>query len=270
MRVVFHAGFHKTGTSSLQAALRAHAPALRDLMHVATRSGSPAFTAAAEAARALSIDPSAPAREVLCQRLEAWTAALPDLGGRWLVASSEDFAGHMPGRFGLPDYRAAGQVMPLVVAALERAFPGAEVRLLYTVRAAEPWLRSLHWQLAKHPELRLKARRFCKDYAAAADFAAVLDPLEAALAGRAAVIRVPLEEVAARRLGPVEAVYDLIDLPEVRRAALPVIPMANVAPPIGLADQFVTLNRAGLSPEALEQSKADLALLMRAFPAGDA
>ena len=79
-----------------------------------------------------------------------------------------------------------------------------------------------------------------------------------------------LEAVARRRLGPVEAVYDLLDLPDALRRSLPALPKANAAPPVGLADHFVTLNRAGLAPEALEQSKADLALLMKAYPAEDA
>lgn len=261
MRILFHAGFHKTGTSSLQRALMAHAPALMGVQ-VEVRQTSAAFSAAAEAARAVSVGGSV---DSLRARLVEWVAGL---SGADLIASSEDFAGHMPGRFGLVDYRAAGVVLPEVVRALRARFAGVVVDLLFTTRVAGPWLTSLHWQLAKHPEMRLKQRRFCRDFAAAADFEAVLSPLAVALAGQAVLHRVALEDVAGCRLGPVEAVYDVLGLPHSLRDALPVVAKANVAPPVGLADQFVTLNRAELSAEDLQRSKADLALLMNAFPQG--
>lgn len=259
MRIVFHAGFHKTGTSSLQRALMEHAPALAGVQ-VALRQTSAAFRAAAEAARAVSVGGAV---DSLRARLAEWVAGL---SGADLIASSEDFAGHMPGRFGLVDYRAAGVVLPEVVRALRARFAGGSVDLVFTTRAARPWLASLHWQLAKHPEMTLKQRRFCRDFAAAAAFDAVLDPLEVALTGQAVLHRVALEDLAGRRLGPVEAVYDVLGLPDAARAALPVVAKANVAPPVGLADQFVTLNRAGLSAEDLHRAKTDLALLMTAYP----
>lgn len=265
MQIVFHAGFHKTGTSSLQRALVEHAPALADVAHVETRKLSRRFSVAADAARAVSVAASAEHLAALRAGLADWVAGLPALKGRALVASSEDFSGHMPGRFGLVDYRAARVVLPEVVQALAAGFPGAKIAVLYTTRAAEAWLTSLHWQLAKHPEMVLKQRRFCREYAKAADFDAVLGPLADELAGRALVRAVALEALKGRRLGPVEAVYDALGLPDAVRGMLPVVPNANVAPPVGLADHFVTLNRAGLSADELQRSKADLALLMRAY-----
>jgi hypothetical protein len=262
MRIVFHAGFHKTGTTSLQQALVAHQAALAEVAHVETRALSPRFAAAADAARALALSDTAGAAKALRQSLADWACGLPDLTAKALLASSEDFAGHMPGRHGLPDYRAVQQVMPAVVAALRARFGQARITLLYTTRAAEPWLRSLHWQLSKHPDLRLKQRRFCKDYAGAADFAAVLTPLRRALAGQAEVAEVALETSGTRRLGPVAALYDLAGLPAALCDGLPVAPQANVSPPVDLADQFITLNRRGLPPTELRRIKRDMTSLM--------
>lgn len=269
MRIVFHAGFHKTGTTSLQRALAAHQAALAPVAHVETRALSPRFAVAAEAARALSLTDTAATAAALRHRLAEWVGGLPDLTGKTLLASSEDFAGHMPGRYGLVDYRAALRVMPAVVAALRARFGPAPITLLYTTRAAEPWLKSLHWQLSKHPELRLKQRRFCRDHAGAADFAAVLTPLRQALEGQAEVAEAALEPLGARRLGPVAAIYDLADLPVGLCDGLPAVAQANVSPPVDLADQFITLNRKGLPPDELRRIKRDMTSLMRALSADE-
>ncbi len=119
-RIVFHAGFHKTGTTSLQTALRQHRTALAPLFAVETRASSPALLAAAEAARALSIDPGHAA--ALDQALADWTAGLALAPGQGLLVSCEDFAGHMPGRFGLPDYRAAIPIARAIQQALRTRF----------------------------------------------------------------------------------------------------------------------------------------------------
>ncbi len=260
MRIVLHVGFHKTGTSSLQAALVAHGPDLADFAHVETRRISPGLVTAAEAARAFSVNPDLAA---LGRGMAAWVAALPALQGKLLLASTEDFAGHMPGRFGLVDYRAALQTVPAAVAALRARFVGARVLVLVTTREAEGWLKSLHWQVAQHPDLMLKQRQFCKALAGAAQFDAVTGPMAQALQGMAEVHSVPLETLTARRLGPVEAVYDLARLPDPIRDRLPVVHARNRRPETGLADQFVALNRAKLPEEELARAKQMMQSLMR-------
>ena len=269
MRIVLHVGFHKTGTTSLQIALAAHQPALSPFAHIETLRLPGKLMGATEAARAFSRDPQAFGLASVSQAMTVWVASLPDPKGGRILVSSEDFAGHMPGRFGLTDYRAAVQTVPAAVAALRDRFSGANIRVLATTRLAEPWLRSLHWQLSKHPELMLKQRRFCKDFASAADFGAVLEPLGAALAGQATLHRVALEGISARRLGPVEALYDLADLPAALLASLEPLPARNVRVTDGLADQFVRLNRAKLPSEELRDAKSAMQGMMQALQADD-
>lgn len=262
MRIILHGGFHKTGTTSLQGALGVHGPVLADRVQVMTLKTAPGLALATEAARDFSRGGDA---AVMQAAMTTWAEGLADFGGRDLVISSEDFAGHMPGRFGLADYRAAVTTLPAAVAALRARFAGAEIAVLMTVRAAEGWLKSLHWQLSKHPELTLKQRRFCREYAEAARFEGVLDPLATALQGLAALHVVPLEALAERRLGPVEAIYDLLALPDARREALPPPAARNMRVTDGLADQFVMLNRAKLPAAELRRAKSAMQGMMQAL-----
>lgn len=260
MRIVLHAGFHKTGTTSLQVTLDAHRAALAGFAHVETPLGTPHLARAAEAARGFSLTGDAGA---LQRGMADWVARLPPLEGRHLVVSSEDLVGHIPGRFGLTDYRAAVTTVPAAVAALVERYPGAEVVVFLTTRAAGPWLRSVHWQLALHPELLLKERRFCKEFAPAADFEAVIRPLGAALKGRARVEAASMESLVARRLAFVDAVYDLLEMPEALRQGLAPTGAHKRRTVEGLADQFVMLNRARLPPEELTEAKMAMRSMMR-------
>lgn len=268
MRIILHAGFHKTGTTSLQAALAAHGPALADFARIETLKLSPGLSAATGAARAFSQNGKMAALQAGMQQ---WAQGLAPPDGRVLLISSEDFAGHMPGRFGLKDYRAAVETVPAAVAALWGRFAEAapEIAVLFTLRAPEPWLKSLHWQVALHPDLTLNARQFCRSYAGAADFAAVLGPLGRALGARARLVTVALEDLAARRLGPVEALYDLAAMADGLRQGLVPLAQHNRQSIAGLADQFVRMNRAGLPHDELRRAKSAMVRVMRALEEDD-
>ena len=101
----------------------------------------------------------------------------------------------------------------------------------------------------------LKQRRFCKDFADAADFDAVFAPLRAALQGRAEVHVAPMERLVGQRLAFVDALYDLIGMPDALRQGLAPTGAHKRRSVEGLADPFVMLNRAKLPPEELGAAK---------------
>ena len=76
MRIVLHAGFHKTGTTSLQVTLDAHRAALAGFVHFETPQGTPHLSRAAEAARGFCLTGDARA---LAQGMGDWVARLPPL-----------------------------------------------------------------------------------------------------------------------------------------------------------------------------------------------
>ena len=55
-----------------------------------------------------------------------------------------------------------------------------------------------------------------------------------------------------------EALYDLIALPDALRDSLAPVPVANASGPLRLARKLVALNRQGLEPEALTAAKRAL------------
>lgn len=255
-RIVLHAGFHKTGTTSAQAALKAHAPALEPFARCAWLTGrDPLLRLAANEARRFSAgDDSALPRMRRC--LMQWAMALPLAPGQALILSSEDFAGHMPGDRGVTDYGAAVPLARVMANVMRAQFPGADLRFVYGTRGADAWLASLHWQLAKHDRMTDDAARYAARFADAVQVAPLLRRI-ARVTG-APVLAAPLETHGPRRLGPVEALYDAAGLPDALRATLAPVPAANQAPAQGLADAFVALNRQDMTPADRAAAKARL------------
>ena len=258
----FHAGFHKTGTTSLQTALQLHAPRLGPAFAVQTRASSPTLRAAADAARDLSAGATPRTESLLRQTLADWAADLP--AAPRLLVSCEDFAGHMPGRPGIADYRA---LLP-IADAIRAALPRHRVTFLFTTRDAAPWLRALHWQLSKHDDLTLGPHRFARAFAGAADFAPLLAALRARMPDTP-ILQADLADLSARRLGPVEALYDAAQLPQALRDTLPPPPRANQTPPHDLARVFVRLNRSDLPRPEIRRLKREM-LAAERLALGDA
>ncbi len=259
VRIIFHAGFHKTGTTSLQASLAAHAAWLAPDVLVETRALSKSLARAADAARRYSERLTAADLQALHGDLADWAAALPLHPGQALVVSSEDFSGHMPGNLKISDYSAAVPIATAITTVLHRQFGAAlELTLLYTTRQPEAWIRSIHWQLAKHHKPDIGIGKFTRLYGPAADFAALIAATRDAVgaAGLGVVVAAAaLEQTMVRRLGPVEAIYDLLELDAALRASLPAKPPSNQSPPYDLADAFMALNRVGMPRDTLTRVK---------------
>lgn len=253
-RIILHSGLHKTGTTSVQVALRAHAGVLAPLYQVQLNAGP--LRIVAEAARLWSAQPRPMAMRVYRRALRTWVQGLDLAPGQGLILSCEDLSGHMPGARGVTRYEAAPRLAAELAHQLRARFPDHALCFVLGTRAPEGWLRSLHWQQAKHHHMVENAEAFAARLREAADFTALLAQIGAAT--HAPVIGAALERHGARPLGPVEAIYDLADLPADLRAALPPVAAANRAPVADLAEAFVALNRQDMPPEARVAAKAAL------------
>lgn len=254
-RILLHAGFHKTGTSSIQQALRAHADRMAPHCRVRLAEGETGRVLI-EAARLFSRQPGIPARRMFRRSLAAWIAPLDLAEGQRLILSCEDLAGHMPGHPGIDGYVRAPRLAAAALTVLADRWPGAEVWLVYGTRAPAAWLRSVYWQQAQHPHLTESPDAFAERLASAADFTALLASIGAECG--VPVIGLSLERHGARRLGPVEALYDLMDLPAALRDGLDPTPAANRGGDPHLAEALVALNRQGFAPDALTAAKRAL------------
>lgn len=253
LRVILHPGFHKTGTTTVQQALRINRAALSPHLRIVLR---PGMIAVCEAARAWSRnrDPLDMAlfRYELAQLADDWKAGDP----RPVLLASEDLCGHMPGRHGLTSYSAAPSLMQAAVETIAQTRPKAGIALFFSTRAAEPWLASCHAQHLAASRMTLSAHDYAERFRASADLDAIVDAV--AVAQPYPVHRQALDASRDRRLGPLDPLLDAVGLPEAQRAGLKPQPAANTAPPVHVLNRLLDLNRGDLDDAALRAAKKSL------------
>ncbi|MEL7116420.1 MAG: hypothetical protein AAGP08_12685 [Pseudomonadota bacterium] len=250
-RVVVHAGFHKTGTTSAQAFLRQNGEVLWPVMALGL---GYKFRPALSAARGYSTWRDPFTLEKFRRRVETYLAEL-GLGRRDLLISSEELCGHLPGRGEIADYAAAPALMREIEAAVKDHLPGCDLHFVFTLRRAETWWPSAYWE-------HVKSARMTLDYAA---FLARYGALDLAAAARSIDVSAPvhlhwLEDIAGMVEGPAAPLLDLMDLAPARRAALSPVPPQNRSPEAraDLIQAFLRLNRSDLETEALVAAKKAL------------
>lgn len=255
MRIILHAGFHKTGTSSLQAILARHRAALlphaRLVLHDEMAEALKRATRFAVGGDPFDLAGFNAAFVGLCERLASE-------GHQTMILSCEGLSGRTPGKKGITDYSAAiplAQAMSDCVAAVfgDRA----DQQFLYTTRDPESWLYSA-W---RH---NLAGYRVTEDFetfrtacAGAADFPPIIKALRAALP-RATLTDVALEDVCDSPAGPAEAVLRLLDLPADLRDRIKDIGVRNAGRSSEISDQLLALNRSTLTDAEVKAAKAAL------------
>ena len=255
VHVVVHAGFHKTGTSSLQSWLGQNRPALKPYL---TFYGKADFMTAGSAARLYGHKPYPWRLRAFRRAFDRFLAKIPD--APVIVLSRETFSGAMPGHRRFPrrlirDYR--GVAVPLgqqIIAALRARFgDDVEITFLYTLRNRESWIRSVYGHLLRSIHLR-------DDYTSfRARFTDLIDPATEARAITAALgvqaHYVALEEAGKRREGPASALLDLLGVPQQMRDRLPPAIHANTGQTAALEDTFLAMNRGSRDKAALKSAK---------------
>ncbi len=259
-RILVHAGFYKTGTTSLQDHLSEHREALA--AHV--RYYGPGEC---HGAGVLSRDY---AQRPFPWRLRRFRIAvrrflsmLPDPGPVPLVLSRENFTGVLPGhrdwrRRPVIDFPAAPKLLHVLIAELQYRFgPQARLELILTTRSRESWLASVHGHLLRSialtDDLSTFSDRFPPSFSLAdeaAHIAATIAPIPVHCAA--------LEDLETRREGPAAALLDLLDLPCDLRAILPEAQVSNAGDPEHLRQDFLALNRKNLPRVTLKSTKSRL------------
>jgi len=207
-RIVIHAGFHKTGTSSVQQVLRLNRPLLKPYMRSALKGVMRDLT---HAARGFSTwrDPLTLAK--FSRRFEALLNQNANMPRRTLCLSAEELSGHLPGRGTLGDYSAAPVLAAEMARIAQQVYPRAEVVFFYSTRAPETWLHSAYWEHVKSSSLTMGWEEFDKTYRAAAELDAIVDKIAGTISCK--VHRARLEESAALAAGPATPVLDLCGVP---------------------------------------------------------
>ncbi len=255
-RVILHAGFHKTGTSSLQRYLRGNLDLLRPYLAYYDRDDFPQLAAA------LQTYGKRPFPWRIRQVRRAATdflARIPD--DKVIVLSRETFSGTLPGHrrlFGAlaRDYpQTAIPIGKVMVTALRHRFgPHCKVEFLYTLRSRDAWLRSVHGHLLRAIRMTDSFAQFSQRFAALPDLDATARHIAQHLSLDALHLA-QLEDVSASPAGPAASVLDLLDLPNGVKRQLPPAPRANVGQNPAIAAEFLRLNRANRDKVALKRQK---------------
>ena len=252
-RIVIHAGFHKTGTTSIQKTLRQNRQLLRNDIRVVSRDG---MVGLCEAARAYSIRKSAWDLGMVLFETAETLQKFPNFSGT-LLLTSEDLSGHMPGRRGLVSYAAAPKILSAIYEAAAEVFPEAEVSFFFGTRAEKTWLNSCYVQHLRATRITQSAQDYANSHKASAKLSKVVESVRQSVP-HAVVVSSALEDSTTQKLGPLSPLLDHLTVPQSIRDQFEILPPANTAPPQSKIDKLLELNRSALSDSDLKTAKRAL------------
>lgn len=252
--IVIHAGFHKTGTSSVQAVLKANRQALKPHLLTVLK---PKIKPLLAAARGYSTWRDPISRVKFASRAEDFTATLPRLKHRGLLISAEEISGHMPGRDGVNDYRAAIVLMKDLRRAFEQRFDAPDLRFVFTLRQADDWLHSAYWEHVKSASMTLGFKEFSAQFSSATAFQPVLARITKAVAPYP-VTTFSLEANQSHPLGPADPLLRLFGLSDSELADFTPVPPANQRLPQDVLDRLLQINRTCDDGEDRRLQKRDV------------
>lgn len=251
MQVLIHAGFHKTGTTTVQTALRQNRARLKPHLRLFLPGK---LKALCQATRAFSAD-----RRPMDEGLIRFEAA--ELAQRWhpddprpILICSEDLSGHLPGRKGLTAYDTTPQILALIAEAVQLAQPLAQLRFHFSTRDPAAWIQSCYVQHLRALRLTEDVVTYTQRMAASADLDDVVDRV-ARVVAPVPVDRCRLEDCAGN---PLASILAPLDLSPGLTDTLVLPAPANSAPPQGWIDAVLDLNRSSLDQVAWKAARANL------------
>ncbi len=255
-RVIVHAGYHKTGTTSLQDFLHRNRAALAPHLRYY---GKADFFAAGAHARIYAQKPFPWRLWRFRRALRHFLDAVEP--GRVIILSRETFSGGMPGhrKIGgrlMTSY--AGAAAPLanvMISELRRRFgQDVDITFFYTTRETESWIRSVHGHLRRSIALTEDFDAFRAQFPKLKGPADEADTM-ARLLSPIPVITATLEDYQSHREGPAAALLDLLDVPTDLRATLKPAPRSNRGQSDDLRAKFLKMNRESTDKSALKAAK---------------
>ena len=208
-RIVVHPGFHKTATTTVQTALAAQADLLAPHVQLIFRDD---ILSAARSAQAYSKDRDPVSLSVFLMEFASFLETCDPHDPRPMLISNEDLCGFLIGRHEVRDYSAAPALMQAVATAVGKVMGASGELVFYLSTRRGGWLDSCHWQLLRAGRMTQAADAFARQFAGAADLGRQVAAI------RQAVHPVPVKETALEdmtgRLGPLQPVLDLLELPQ--------------------------------------------------------
>ncbi|WP_319824822.1 hypothetical protein [Thalassovita sp.] len=263
-RVIVHAGFHKTGTTSLQALLERNDKRLSPYaaIYLKTALGRARFLG-----RWYGQRPSLLRLWLFRLGFRTFLRRIPD--SPVIVISRESFSGMMLGFRGArikPPRSYAPMAIPLaqaIIREVRRRFgPDTQIEFLYTTRETEPFLNSAWRHVLRTSRLKQDYTAFRATFSPLPDLQTEADRIAQAIAP-VPVHTAALETYADDPLGPGRAILDLLGVPEKTRAKLRPVDHHNPGQSADLSARFLSMNRSKMGRKTLQQEKDRLAMAER-------
>ena len=251
-RVIIHAGFHKTGTTSVQRILKDSHASLSPYLSIILKLDIADLCATAhDFARA----PSAMLLARYQRQARACFASWPTDDIRPLLISAEDLCGQIPGRNGRVGYPQA----PLLMAELVAAFPdNADTQIYLSTRERAPWLMSCYGHHLRHAPMRMSEAEFREKQAETPTLSQIAADIADAV-GPTPVTTMAIEDVGGMPQGVITPLLDLAGLTADQRQVVRPLRKSNPSMPPDILKQFLILNRT--ETDATKRNAAKQALI---------
>ncbi len=257
MRMIVHAGFHKSGTTSVQMMLRSNRALIESEFSIYMRGR---IRAICEAARAWSIRREPLEMSLYQFELADWMAGLDRDDTRPTLISAEDLAGHMPGRHRLLRYDAAPALLATWAEIAQEMFPGIALDFCFSTREAGPWMRSAHAQNIRATRSVETRDAFTARMAATTDLTADAEAVRDSLPEGAMLHHWRLEDHANGPLGPLDPLLDLVGASQQMRRAIQPEPPSNKSLPPHKLEELRQLNARDIPRADLHDLKRTVML----------
>ena len=212
-RVIIHAGFHKTGTTSLQQFLEINAATLAPHVRVVMK---PQMEDVASCARDCSnaslLGSNAFRRAAFRRRFMDLLRRTSLNTGQTLLISCEALVGRMPGRENVVAFDAAVGLAKDMVRVTEKHFDDLDLTLFYTTREQASWIRSAYSHLLHQSKFTMSEAEFTERFHRAGDLDTILAQIDKAIVPRA-LITSQLENTTLEPFGPASSLLKLLNLP---------------------------------------------------------
>ena len=212
-RVIIHAGFHKTGTTSLQKFLEINAAALAPYVRVIMKPQMEDVASCARDCSNASVFGLNAIRRATFRRRFANLLQRASLeNGQLLLISCEALVGRMPGRENVAAFDAAAGLAKDMVTVAEKHFKNLDLTFLYTTRSQDSWMQSAYSHLLHQSKFTMSEAEFTERFHHAGDLDAIVARITKAIAPKTPITS-QLETTTLEPFGPASAVLQLLDLP---------------------------------------------------------
>lgn len=247
-RIIVHAGFHKTGTTTAQDLIRVNNKLIR-------RYALPRLKFHTKPLRrsAMRFSSTRDPRHLkqFARNTKAYLGELREKRADVILFSAEELCGHMPGWHNVSDYSAAPLLMEQFAQQITDIFPDTDCHFIFSTRDPQKWLSSAYWQIVINQPMTDTLESFLDRYQSAPNWEDLLSQIKRAVAPFP-VTSYRMEDVVEQRLSTAQPLMNLIGMPTSEQAQITVPTHARQRPSDETLERVMLINKVlGDDPQGI-------------------